>query len=266
MSLYPQHIPLQGALNFRDFGGYATQQGRRVISDFFYRSDKLSELTDTDQQTLAPCGIGHIYDLRRPDEVAQAPSNWQASPAITHHYSIIPPQMDKQGLLQAFEELRHLDEPGVALMELIYRDIGRGDYSHSYFAQLFERLLDDPTTPILVHCSGGKDRTGSTCALILWVLGCDRDTIRDDYMLSKPLYCDNVDPLHMAMQLAQIETTQHIQPHWVTPIMEVRESYLQAMFEGLAERFATPHAFLTEGLGLPADSVDKMRQHYTRKA
>lgn len=263
MSLYQQHIPLQGALNFRDFGGYQTMQGSQMVNGFFYRSDKLSELTDSDHATLAPCNIQHIFDLRRPDELKRAPTRWRASDAQIHHYSIIHPSLDSQGLLKAFGELKAAAEPGVALMEKLYWDMGKGDQSYPYFTQLFQRLADNPTAPILVHCSGGKDRTGTTCALIQWVLGCDKTTIFADYMLSKPLYCDNVDPRHMAMQLAQIETAHDIEDAWLTPIMEVRESYLSAMFDGLHDNFQDPQAFLHEGLGLPADTLETLRAQYT---
>lgn len=265
MRQFQQHIPLQGALNFRDFGGYTTQQGRRMVERVFFRSDKLSELTSNDHATLADCNIGHIFDLRRPDEVKRAPTQWQASEVAIHHYSIIHPSLDSHGLLQAFGGLRHAIEPGVALMENLYRDIGRGEHSYPYFTQLFQRLLDNPDIPILVHCSGGKDRTGSTCALIQWVLGCDKATIFADYMLSKPLYCDKVDPMHMVMQLAHIEGDHDIEDAWLTPIMEVRESYLAAMFEGLHENFPDPQAFLHDGLGLPANTLDTLRAQYTTK-
>ena len=263
MSGHPQHIPLQGSLNFRDFGGYPTEQGRRIISQYFFRSDKLSELTDDDQQTLAKHNIGHIFDLRRPDEVARAPSRWQSSEANTHHYSIIHPSLDGQGMLAQFQALREHDAPGMALMETLYRDMGRGDHSYPYFKKLFQQLLDDTNSPILVHCSGGKDRTGTTCALIQWVLGCDMDTIMADYMLSKPLYCDKVDPLHMSMQLAHLDDGHDIKHEWLIPIMQVHESYLKAMFDGLFENHSDPYSFIVKGLGLADDSVDTLRQHYT---
>ena len=47
-----RHLPLSGAENFRDLGGYQTPDGavawRRV-----FRADRLTELTETDANTLA---------------------------------------------------------------------------------------------------------------------------------------------------------------------------------------------------------------------
>src|SRR3546814_4479464 len=38
--------------------------------------------------------------------------------------------------------------------------------------------------PLLVHCSAGKDRTGFFCALLLHLLGVEREMIVADFMLS----------------------------------------------------------------------------------
>lgn len=263
MTAHSKHVPLQGALNFRDFGGYPTQSGRRIIDGYFYRSDKLSELTEHDHTTLTPHKIGRIFDLRRPDEVTRAPTQWFSSPVEIHHYSLIHPSLDGKGLLAQFNHLLDHPQPGVALMENLYRDMAKGEHSFQYFQQLFQQLLEQSDSPILVHCSGGKDRTGTTCALIQWVLGCDMNTIMHDYMLSKTFYCDNVDPRHMAMQLAQLDANHAVKDEWMIPIMQVQESYLEAMFEALLDRFPEPEDFLTDGLGLADDSLLILRQLYT---
>ena len=47
------------------------------------------------------------------------------------------------------------------------------------------RLLEDPAGyPAVVYCAAGKDRTGVICAIILHLLGVDREEIIADYTLS----------------------------------------------------------------------------------
>jgi protein-tyrosine phosphatase len=41
-------LPLEGPRNFRDLGGYPTQDGRRVRWGQIFRADSLAELTDAD--------------------------------------------------------------------------------------------------------------------------------------------------------------------------------------------------------------------------
>jgi len=68
-----------------------------------------------------------------------------------------------------------------ALMMRTYRqmpfDQARG-YGHA-----FARLVRD-STPLLFHCSAGKDRSGVAAALLLDVLGVSREAILRDYLLS----------------------------------------------------------------------------------
>jgi hypothetical protein len=63
-------LPLVGSCDLRDFGGYATVDGRGVIGGRVYRSGVLSYLTPDDHACLAPLGLRTIVDLRRPDEIA----------------------------------------------------------------------------------------------------------------------------------------------------------------------------------------------------
>ncbi|MFY9513573.1 MAG: tyrosine-protein phosphatase, partial [Rubrivivax sp.] len=58
MSPTPSRVlPLQGATNFRDLGGYATRDGRRLRWRRVFRSDHLGGLTAADRETLAALGL-----------------------------------------------------------------------------------------------------------------------------------------------------------------------------------------------------------------
>ncbi|MDQ9750689.1 tyrosine-protein phosphatase, partial [Acinetobacter baumannii] len=48
------------------------------------------------------------------------------------------------------------------------------------FRELF-RALEAGETPILFHCSAGKDRTGVAAMLILLALGAPETVIREDF-------------------------------------------------------------------------------------
>src|SRR5207248_11765553 len=50
------------------------------------------------------------------------------------------------------------------------------------FGALFDAVLAGG--PVLFHCAAGKDRTGVAAALLLTVLGADRDVVRADYAAS----------------------------------------------------------------------------------
>ncbi|TRM68181.1 protein-tyrosine phosphatase-like protein [Schizophyllum amplum] len=50
---------------------------------------------------------------------------------------------------------------------------------------IFVLLAQDETYPILVHCTHGKDRTGTVVILILLLCGVEVDAIRADYMATE---------------------------------------------------------------------------------
>jgi protein-tyrosine phosphatase len=50
------------------------------------------------------------------------------------------------------------------------------------FGELFARLADRGRLPAVIHCLGGKDRTGLTVALLLTALGVPREIVLDDYL------------------------------------------------------------------------------------
>ena len=68
-----RHVDLEGAANFRDLGGYATQDGREVKWGLFYRSDNLHSLTDRDLDRVSGLDIRLVCDFRSPEEKAEEP-------------------------------------------------------------------------------------------------------------------------------------------------------------------------------------------------
>jgi protein-tyrosine phosphatase len=54
------------------------------------------------------------------------------------------------------------------------------------FADLFNHLLASDT-PLVFHCTAGKDRTGFAAALILMALGVPRPVVMQDYLLTNEL-------------------------------------------------------------------------------
>ncbi len=69
----PRAVILQGAVNFRDMGGYTTKDNRQVKWGKIYRSADISQLTDLDLRTLMALNIKMVCDFRGPAEIMAAP-------------------------------------------------------------------------------------------------------------------------------------------------------------------------------------------------
>ncbi len=175
-------LPLAGATNFRDLGGYTGQDGRQVAWRRIFRSDHLAALTPDDQARLAALGIARTVDFRGERERAQLA---YLLPAVEHHQLAIEPTVVQRAIELQREGRALTAQDAVALMQETYR--GFVHENAPRFAEFFCILLAKDT-PLVFHCTAGKDRTGFAAALILLTLGVPRDVVMRDYLLTNDLY------------------------------------------------------------------------------
>lgn len=173
---------LPSASNFRDLGGHAGLDGRRVRLGRVYRSDHLAALTPDDLRTLQGLGITHRIDFRGAAERSALTS--EVAGITTLALSIEPTVVHRvQALLAQGHEPTEAET--VELMCQTYRGFARD--SAPVYARFFRHLLEQPT-PLVFHCTAGKDRTGFAAALLLGALGVSREDIVADYLLTNRLY------------------------------------------------------------------------------
>ena len=183
MHLHPDRVlALEGATNFRDLGGYLGQGGRPVRWRRLFRSEHLAALTPQDRATLQVVGVDRAYDFRGQAERAAAAYEW---PGLeSQHLSIEPTVV--QRLRESAAAGNALTPELVAqLMKDLYRSLVTTQTKP--FAKLFEALLQ-ADTPLVFHCTAGKDRTGVAAALILLALGVSREDVARDYLLTNDVF------------------------------------------------------------------------------
>lgn len=165
-------VPFAGALNFRDIGGYPCNGGQTRWG-VVYRSDSLHFLSPADLPVFDALGIEAIYDLRRSDEIGQHPG-----PRAHVHLALPSGNPLARGEPQKLTTRRDGEQ------WLLADYYGMLAAAATSFGDLFTRLTDPARVPAVIHCLGGKDRTGLTAALLLTALGVDREVVLDDYELS----------------------------------------------------------------------------------
>jgi protein-tyrosine phosphatase len=163
-----------GAFNFRDLGGYGTDDGRTVRWRTLYRADALHRLPDDELDQLGQLGVRTVLDLRTAKELEHGKLQAEHL-GITHlHLSVLSEIWSAEGLdLEA--------DPSVVLGELYVQMLEVGAPA---FAGALRVLADAAQVPAVFHCAAGKDRTGVLAALVLSLLGVDDDTIAGDYALT----------------------------------------------------------------------------------
>jgi protein-tyrosine phosphatase len=164
-------IALEGAVNFRDLGGYVTEDGLRTRWRVLFRADGLSELTETDLEVMRELGIRTVVDLRSGQEVEQSRFNVEAHPVTFHHYPFI------KALPNAEDFERAPGFLGTQYTEML-------DEATPQIIGALSALAAPDARPAVFHCTAGKDRTGLLSALVLSLLGVPEETVIADYALS----------------------------------------------------------------------------------
>lgn len=163
-----RHLRLAGTRNLRDIGGYVTRDGRTTRWRMLFRSDCLDRLPSTSQAKLLALGVRTIIDIRDPDELRARPNVFAGSQQVTYRWRPLwdgpPPDGTVPDLSGGYR--RELDLRGEQL------------------ADICRELLQSEALPALIHCAGGRDRTGVVVALLLALLDVPSEVIVTDYALS----------------------------------------------------------------------------------
>ena len=167
-----RHIALDGAVNFRDVGGYRTSDGRTVRWRSLFRADNLSHLSEPDRQVVRALRIATVIDLRTLAEVELERFPVDEIPVDFHH---LP-------LTAELPSLGQFQNSGPGAFAGHYLEIARR--SGDQVAQAIRIVAEPRSRPVVVHCAAGKDRTGVLVAILLALLGVPDDIIADDYALS----------------------------------------------------------------------------------
>jgi protein-tyrosine phosphatase len=172
-----ENIRLEGINNIRDLGTTVVNEGR-IKKHKILRSPCLDELTQRDVNTLVnKYNLTTIIDLR---------TDWEAQ------YN---PDVDIFGINYIHIPIFNKSAPGITHEN----DNGETEYSVD-FAQMYAQMLQGDCLEnvseiirtiinlkredyaVLIHCSEGKDRTGLIIAILLLILGADKETVIDDYL------------------------------------------------------------------------------------
>lgn len=176
------HLEWEGSVNARDLGGLRTSDGRVTRSGAVVRSGMLDRLTARGWSQLIAFGIRTIIDLRDDEE-----------------RSVLPPSQ----LTCVHVPLD--DSADTAMWKLIKADDLDG--TPLYYPLFLQRKAERCVAAVravaraepggvLVHCAGGRDRTGLVSMLLLLLADALPEQIVADYELSNrhmalknPRYC-----------------------------------------------------------------------------
>ena len=157
----PRLLAIDGLANVRDIGGWKTTDGKRIRYGLLYRGSELDGavepkycLTD-DSLTDMLSNLGIRYDLDLRPESVKTDEKYPLGAGVRHAYYGAP----------AYAE--------------IFKDYGKEP-----IRAIFSDLANEDHYPMYLHCTYGRDRTGTVCYLLEALLGVSEEDLVRDYELS----------------------------------------------------------------------------------
>jgi protein-tyrosine phosphatase len=233
-----------GLLNVRDLGGHPTEDGAETRFGAIVRADTVRRLSDEGWQALLDYGVRTIVDLRT-DEERQADPPAELPVTVVH----VPFLAEDD---EVFEEVEHAaakaPDYAAATREvyLIFLERFRANV-----AAAIEAIAAAPEGGVVVHCMGGKDRTGLATAFLLRMSGVAIEDIAADYALSE----ERLRPRHDAW-LAEAET--EAERERLRRIAATPAESMVGVLEEVERRYGSVEEYLRAG-GAPEDIGERVR-------
>lgn len=241
--------------NFRDYGDYATQAGRRVRPGRLFRSAHHGRASAADLERLAALDIGAVVDLRRPgerrDQPSRRPDGWSGR--------VIEGGIDDGVEAPHITFLKTQDltpASGRRFMQDTYRRLPFDAAHRDVFSRYFQALADQDR-PVLIHCAAGKDRTGFLAALTHHLLGVSHDDMVEDYLLTNAAVDLAGRAPSIARQLHKM-TGRVAADDAVVAFLGVEAAYLDAALAEVEARHGSVEAYLRDALGVDAVLRDRI--------
>ncbi|MGX1884373.1 tyrosine-protein phosphatase [Streptomyces sp. NPDC055287] len=262
-----RHIPLQGAINVRDLGGHRTYDGKEVRYGKVYRADALSKLTEADVAVVGRLGLTKVVDFRVPAEVQydgtdRLPADLTATSRPVTDNGLFAQLLTAIGSRDPVKQEEMLGGGrAAAFMREVYRTFVTNPENRARFGETLRDIArSDHRSPLLYHCTSGKDRTGWTSYVLLRALGVPSRTAERDYLASNTYRAAH--DARVREGLKQSGTMQN--PDLLIPLQEVRMDYLDSALEQAAAEYGGFDRYLTKGLGLDFRTLAQLRSALLR--
>ena len=244
----PRDLVWDGCLNVRDLGGLPTTDGSETRFGSIVRADSVHLLSDEGRRALVDHGVRTVIDLRGDHEREDDP------PAE------LPVEVVHVPFMEASDE--EWDEIAEELEAAAAAAPDDATATRDVYLIFLERFADNVAESVravaqalgggvVIHCVGGKDRTGLLTAFLLHLAGVSDDEIAADYALSE----ERLLPRHQAWFDAA-ETDEELER--LRRIAQTPAASMTGVFEELERRYGSVEGYLRH-VGLTDEDLEQVR-------
>ena len=267
--------------NARQLGGYINTEGKVFKQNVLIRSGNLAGLDANGINALQnKYKVSDIIDLRYEREINPNTMDKEVPGATYHLFQLAHSKETSEKLFSAhpelYEEFLSLQrnartpegsfavakfqwEHGMLSSERMI-EFFEGPEAIASYKEVFNVLLNKPEdAAVLIHCAGGKDRTGIVVALLLSALDYDNDLIIQDYMLSNVA---NGPKIAQIQEYASKYTDDAKTQYEMIFLQAVYPEIMQKNLDDFTAKYGSVKDFLKQEVGLTDADFAKLKTLY----
>lgn len=236
--------------NFRELGGIAAAGGRRVGYGLYYRAAELDFADEAELDMLNGLGLKAVFDFRDGSERTH-PEIYRK---IRAAYYNVPVRAENAKIvkLRVKPDLKTLLSLGASDVCEVYEGL---PFQNPSYRAFFE-LIREGTVPILFHCTAGKDRTGVAAALLLTLLGADKETVIADYLRTQAAVA--------AIKKKVMRNVYFLLRGFVgkkmQPLFDAERAYIEAALAAVAQKYESIEAYFKGEYGYTDEDIEGIRE------
>jgi len=223
-----------GCLNVRELGGLPTVDGGETRRGAIVRADSVHGLSDEGWKALVDHGVRTVIDLRGDHEREDDPP--RELPVEVVHVPFMEASEAEWEAIAEEIEAASAAAPDVASstrdVYVIFLERFKSNVAKSVRA-----VANAPEGGVVIHCVGGKDRTGLLAAFLLHLAGVSEREIAADYALSE----QRLRPRHEAW-FAAAESDEELER--LQRIAQTPAASMLGVFEELGRRYGGVKGYL----------------------
>jgi len=237
-----------GCVNVRDLGGHTTLEGGETRFGAIVRADSVSQLSEAGWDALMAYGVRTVLDIRgqheRDDDL-----RGDLPVEVLHIPFMEASEAEWEEIAEEIERAAAAAPDVTASTRDVYLIFL--EHFGANIAAALRAVANAPEGGVVVHCVGGKDRTGLLAAFLLHLAGVSDEEVADDYALSE----ERLRPRHEGWfaAAASEEELERLRRIAGAPA----ESMLGVLRE-LERRYGSVEGYL-RSIGLTDDELDRLR-------
>ena len=248
-----RNIKLKGAKNIRDLSEVSNDK-IKIKRCKLLRGTSLESLTDNDVNILVnDYHLSTVIDLRTYRE-----EEYHFDVEIDSVNNVHMPIFEKRAPGITHEKKNDSLDKKVSLSDM-YRGILHGKYLDRV-ADIIKYIvnMEDKDYAVLFHCTEGKDRTGILAAILLMILGVDRELIVEDYLFTNKVNDRKAKRYYLETLLTKRNKEKAI---GVKDIYLAKEEYINAIFDVIDNEYGGVDNFIRDGLKISLEEINKFKKN-----